>query len=80
MRTYFLSDGKEINTYFACNGQFITSFSSYITQTPSIQYLEALESSTLYSITFEQLNNLYEIVPENRHGTGLSALLPDLYT
>jgi CRP-like cAMP-binding protein len=64
LRTYFLSDGKEINTYFACNGQFITSFSSYITQTPSIQYLEALESSTLYSITFEQLNNLYESYPK----------------
>lgn len=60
LRTYFLSEGKEINTYFACNNQFITSYSNFITQTPSVQYLEAIDESKIYSITYQDLTDLYE--------------------
>jgi len=60
LRTYYLQDGKEINTYFACDGQFITSFSSFISQTPSLESLEAIEDSTVYSISFETMSELYK--------------------
>jgi len=61
LRTYHLQDGKEINTYFACDGQFISIFSSFISQTPSLEYLEAIEDSTVYSLSFEMLSELYKV-------------------
>lgn len=60
LRTYYLQDGKEINTYFACDGQCITSYSSFITQTPSLEYLETIESSIVYSISFATMTELYK--------------------
>lgn len=61
MRTYYLQDGKEINTYFACDGQFITSYSSFISQTPSLEYLETIENSIVYSISYNTMTELYKI-------------------
>jgi CRP-like cAMP-binding protein len=61
LRTYFLQDGKEVNTYFACDGQFITSYSSFISQTPSHEYLETIENSSVYSISFATMTELYKI-------------------
>jgi CRP-like cAMP-binding protein len=61
LRTYYLQDGKEVNTYFACNGQFITSYSSFISQTPSIEYLETIEKSIVHSISFTTMTELYKI-------------------
>jgi CRP-like cAMP-binding protein len=60
LRTYYLLNGKEINTYFACDKQFITSYSGFISQTPSIEYLEAIEDSSVYSISFATLTELYK--------------------
>lgn len=60
LRTYYLQDGKEISTYFACDGQFISSYSSFISQTPSLEYLEAIEISILYSISFSSIVKLYK--------------------
>jgi CRP-like cAMP-binding protein len=64
LRTYHLQDGKEINTYFACDGQFISVFGSFITQTPSVEYLEAIEDSIVYSFSFEMLSELYKESPK----------------
>ncbi len=59
LRTFHLQDGKEINTYFACDSQFITSFSSFITQTHSFEYLQTIEDSIVYSISYIELMGLY---------------------
>lgn len=59
LRTFHLQEGKEINTYFACDNQFITSFSSFITQTHSFEYLQTVEDSTVYSISYVELIELY---------------------
>ena len=60
LRTYFLQDGKEINTHFACDNQFFSAFSSFISQTPSFEYLEAIEDSFVYSLSFNALKELYQ--------------------
>lgn len=60
LRTYYLQDGKEINTYFACDGQFITSYSGFISQTPSLEYLEVIENSVVYAISFTAMTELYK--------------------
>ncbi len=59
LRTYHLQAGKEINTYFACNKQFISVFSSLISQTPSFETLEVLEDSTVYELSHQALMELY---------------------
>jgi CRP-like cAMP-binding protein len=58
LRTYQLQDGKEINTNFACDGQIISTFASFITQLPSTEYLESIENSVIYSLTFDSLIDL----------------------
>jgi CRP-like cAMP-binding protein len=64
LRTYHIQEGKEINTYFACDGQFISIFGSFITQTPSFEYLEAIEDSLVYSFSFKKLSELYKESPK----------------
>ena len=60
LRTYHLQDGKEINTYFACDKQFISTFSSFISQTASFETLEAIEDSIVYELSYQTLTNLYK--------------------
>jgi len=64
LRTYHLMDGKEINTYFACDGQFISTFASFIQQTPSIETLEAIEDTMVYSLSKEALEAAYLKYPK----------------
>lgn len=64
LRTYFLKKGKEISTYFACDNQFITTYSSFISQKPSFEYLQVLEDCTLYSITAYKLAELSQAFPK----------------
>ncbi|MCR6640400.1 MAG: Crp/Fnr family transcriptional regulator [Sporocytophaga sp.] len=64
LRTYFLKEGKEISTYFACDNQFITAYSSFITQKPSFEYLQVLKDCTLYSMTANKLEKLSQEFPK----------------
>lgn len=59
LRTYFILEGKDVSTYFACDNQIITSYASFITQKPSFEYLETIEDSVLYSITYQSILELY---------------------
>jgi CRP-like cAMP-binding protein len=64
LRVFHLNEGKEINTYFACDGQFISTFASFITQTPSNEYMESIEEGLVYEISHEKLNQLYLQYPK----------------
>ncbi len=59
LRAYHLRDGKEITTYFACDKQFISIFSSFITQSVSLEFLEAIEDSIVHELSYESLLQLY---------------------
>lgn len=60
LRTYHLQEGKEINTYFACDKQFISTFSSFISQTASFEILETIEDSIVYELSYQTLTELYK--------------------
>ncbi|WP_281980163.1 Crp/Fnr family transcriptional regulator [Tenacibaculum mesophilum] len=62
-RTFKNIEGKEFTTYFSCDNQFITVFDSFIYQTPSLEFLEAIEDSVVYKISFESLTQLYKESP-----------------
>jgi len=59
LRTYHLQEGKEINTYFACDTQFIPVFSSFISRTASFETLEAIEDSIVCELSYHALADLY---------------------
>lgn len=73
VRGYALHGGRELSSWFMREGDFIISVVSFLTQTPSTEYLELLEASTLHSVSYEQLQQLYHDFPEfNRFGRVLT--------
>ncbi len=60
LRTYHLMDGKEITTYFACDHQFISTYASFIDQSPSFETLETIENSMVYELSYNTLKELYD--------------------
>lgn len=60
VRMYFINEsGNEINTYFASDGNFITSFSSFINQHISVEFLKTEKETFVYSINYSDfvINN-----------------------
>ncbi|KLT69069.1 Crp/Fnr family transcriptional regulator [Flavobacterium sp. ABG] len=62
-RTYYLKDGKEITTYLSCDNGFISSYSSFINQTPSYENIHCLEECEVLSINYERMQDLYAAIP-----------------
>lgn len=54
LRVYFINDdGKEINTWFVKEGEFVYACHSFHYQIPSQEYIEALEDSVIMTIKKE---------------------------
>lgn len=59
-RSYYLNEnGKEITQWFFGVGKFMSSVDSFFQQTPSLYYLEVLEDSVLYSISKDDIDQLF---------------------
>lgn len=56
---YIAEDGKEINVQFFFEDDFVASYQSFITQTPSKYYIQALEDCELITISYDSLQNAY---------------------
>ena len=63
VRTYAESPEREITSWFYPENQFVSSWYSFLAQEPSFDYIEALEDSTVWQISYETLHRLYEEVP-----------------
>ena len=62
IRMWFNKDGKDITVQFFFEGQPVASIESFMTNQPSMYYLESIEPSTIISLSkdnFVQLGNLY---------------------
>lgn len=59
LRGYYNLDGKEITHWFGFDSDFVTSFHSFITQEPSVENLQLLEGSILWSISKDKLTELF---------------------
>lgn len=61
-RVYKLEDGKEITSYFnyEYRNQFIAAFVSLLTQQPSIEIVECIDSGEILSINYSDWKELYE--------------------
>jgi CRP-like cAMP-binding protein len=60
MREYSFQNGKETTVDFVTEGQFITDYQSFIQETPSMQYLEALTDVELLVLKKEGINDLFD--------------------
>jgi CRP-like cAMP-binding protein len=58
LRGYYNLDGKEITHWFAFENDFVTSFHSFITATPSVETIQLLEGSVLWAISKDDLDKL----------------------
>ncbi|MCU0468857.1 MAG: Crp/Fnr family transcriptional regulator [Arcicella sp.] len=63
-RIFYLVEGKENTRFIGSENIFITSTPSFTTQTPSIEYVEALEDSSLLMLTYQDLQRIFEISPK----------------
>jgi CRP-like cAMP-binding protein len=59
LRGFYNSDGKEITHWFAFENDFVTSFYSFTTGLPAVENIQLLEGSILWSISKEQLAELF---------------------
>jgi CRP/FNR family transcriptional regulator, anaerobic regulatory protein len=58
-RMYYLSDGKEINTHFSFENEFVVNYDSFLQQAKSRYYLQAIEDSEIVTINLATLQNAY---------------------
>ncbi len=62
-RTYLLEEDREHTTDISLDGEILTVFSSFTARQPSLEYLELMEKSTLYAISYDQLQQFYQDFP-----------------
>ena len=60
LRGFYNLDGKEITYWFAFENNFVTSFFSFISRKPGIENIQLIEDCTLWGITHDQLQQLYD--------------------
>ena len=60
LRTFFPKNGKEHHIDFGFEGQFCSSYSSFLSREPSKSVTAAMEDTVLLSISHENLQLLYD--------------------
>jgi len=60
VRYYHVKDGEEITGYFSFENEYVSSYKSYLTQTPSLNYIQALEDSILITISYKNMQLMLE--------------------
>jgi CRP-like cAMP-binding protein len=60
-RAYYIIDGEEINCDFYFEGQWPKAYNSFLTQTPSRMWIQALDDAEIFLIGYEHLQNLFKI-------------------
>ena len=58
-RTYYLSDGEEINTHFAFENESVTDYDSFLQEKPSKYFIQALENAEIVTFNLPALQNAY---------------------
>ncbi len=70
LRVYMVHDEKEINTWFVKENEFISSVVSYYNETPSEEFIQALEDCEI--ISFKK--STYTMVLKHNHKLALFAI------
>ena len=65
VRYYFNTDGEERTNYFNKEGEFVCNYMSFLPQVPSMINIQALEDTTIFVISHNDIQELYK---EVEHG------------
>lgn len=60
LRSYYIKDSKDITISFTLENDFVTSMYSFISRKPSYEFIEALEDSIYYTISYDDLQSLFK--------------------
>lgn len=63
VRGFYNIDGKDVSQWFGFEQDFVTSFRSFITREPAVEYIQVLEDSRTKSISRDQLDLLLNDFP-----------------
>ncbi len=74
VRYYVLDDGDEHTYDFSAEQTFVCNYESFLTQTPSTRYIQALEDIRLLRISYDNLQKLYETL---QHGQQFGRLVAE---
>ncbi len=74
LRYYVLDDGEEHTYDFSPEETFACNYESFLTQTPSTRYIQAIEATTLLRISYENLQKLYATL---QHGQQFGRLVAE---
>jgi CRP-like cAMP-binding protein len=55
VRYYYIKDGEELTGYFSFENEYVSSYKSFLTQTPAVNYIQALEDTELVTITHKNM-------------------------
>jgi len=67
MRSFaYDTDANDVSTNFYTEGQVVFEVSSFFNRTPSKENIQAITDCSGWSITYDQLNNLFHSLPEFR--------------
>ena len=64
VRTYFYQKGKDVTHWIYPANTMVTSWYSYLAQTPAKDYIETTITSHIVSLTYAQWQELYTSFPE----------------
>lgn len=76
LRGFYFNEDKEITNWLALDGEFATSFYSFITRVPAAECIEALENCELVQLPYASLQQLYANFPETER---IGRLLTESY-
>lgn len=60
-RTYYLSDGKEINTHFTFEKEFVSDYDSFLQSKTSKYFIQALEDAEIVTFDLPTLQRAYDL-------------------
>lgn len=64
LRCYYSQKDNETSSWFMKEGDVIVSIESFFQQLPSYEWIQALENTVVYGITFNELQHIYRTYPE----------------
>ncbi len=62
VRYYILNNGEEQTHYFNKEGEWVCDYPSFLPKTPSTENIQALENTTIWTITYDNLQTFYKEV------------------
>jgi CRP-like cAMP-binding protein len=60
VRYYYIKDGTELTGYFSFENEFTSSYKSYLKQEPSLNYIQALEETSLVTFSHAAMQRMVD--------------------